>query len=104
MNSFNRMLLFAILALACLQAQDISKGSISGVVRDASGAVIPGAVVKLTSPYGDRNISQRLGGIRLLQPRGRTRLQPHRAANRIRSRNGAKFIGGGYDPVLSRAG
>jgi len=42
------------MALTCLQAQDITKGSISGVVRDASGAVVPGAAVKLSSPYGDR--------------------------------------------------
>jgi len=41
------------MALTCLQAQDITKGSIIGVVRDASGAVIPGAAVKLSSPYGD---------------------------------------------------
>ena len=43
------------MALAALQGQDISKGSIAGVVRDASGAVVPGAAVQLTSPYGDRS-------------------------------------------------
>jgi hypothetical protein len=46
-------LLLALFALVCAQAQDITKGSIVGVVRDASGAVVPGAMVKLTSPYGD---------------------------------------------------
>ena len=38
-----------------LQAQDITKGSILGMVQDPTGAVIPGATVKLTSPYGDRS-------------------------------------------------
>lgn len=47
------LLLFALAALM-LQAQDITKGSINGAVRDATGAVVPGASVKLTSPYGDR--------------------------------------------------
>ena len=36
-------------------AQDITKGSIAGVVRDPSGAVVAGAQVKLTSPYGERS-------------------------------------------------
>ncbi len=54
MTYLNRILLLALLGLACLQAQDITKGSIVGVVRDASGAVVPGAMVKLASPYGDR--------------------------------------------------
>src|SRR5580704_10460357 len=49
-----RFLVLALCILACLQAQDITKGTITGVVRDASGAVVPGAPVKLTSPYGDR--------------------------------------------------
>ncbi|HEY7303770.1 MAG TPA: TonB-dependent receptor [Bryobacteraceae bacterium] len=34
--------------------QDVTKGSIAGVVHDASGAVVSGAAVKLTSPFGDR--------------------------------------------------
>src|SRR5271165_3179825 len=54
MKYFMRSMVLALLALTCLQAQDITKGSIVGVVRDASGAVVPGATVKLTSPYGDR--------------------------------------------------
>ena len=49
-----RTLLLAMAVLVSLQAQDITKGSIAGVVRDATGAVVPGATVKLTSPYGDR--------------------------------------------------
>jgi outer membrane receptor protein involved in Fe transport len=54
MKYLNRTMILALLALSCLQAQDITKGSIAGVVRDATGAVVPGATVKLTSPYGDR--------------------------------------------------
>ena len=42
-----------VIALFCVQAQDITKGSIAGVVKDASGAVIPGVTVKLSSPNGD---------------------------------------------------
>src|SRR5947209_7057499 len=37
-----------------LSGQDITKGSISGSVRDASGAILSGVRVTLTSPYGDR--------------------------------------------------
>ena len=48
-----RILLLALFAFTFLQAQDITKGSIAGVVKDASGAVVPAATVKLTSPYGD---------------------------------------------------
>ena len=54
MKFLNRTLLLALLALTGLQAQDITKGSIAGVVRDASGAVVPAAPVKLSSPFGDR--------------------------------------------------
>jgi hypothetical protein len=50
------VLLFLVSAL-CLQAQDITKGTISGVVRDASGAVVAGARVKLESPNGDRSVT-----------------------------------------------
>jgi hypothetical protein len=35
-------------------AQDISKGSIAGVVRDATGAVVADANVTLTSPFGEK--------------------------------------------------
>jgi hypothetical protein len=37
-----------------MQAQDITKGSIAGVVRDASGAVLANTRVQLTSEYGER--------------------------------------------------
>ncbi len=53
MKYIHRSLVLALMALTCLEAQDITKGSIVGIVRDASGAVVPGATVKLTSPYGD---------------------------------------------------
>jgi hypothetical protein len=55
-------LLLALMALTCLQAQDITKGSIAGVVKDASGAVVPGAAVKLTSPFGDRDTTTNSAG------------------------------------------
>jgi len=42
------------LLLPVAVAQDISKGSIAGVVRDSSGAVIPDAAVTLSSPYGEK--------------------------------------------------
>ena len=35
-------------------AQDVSKGSITGVVRDSTGAVVPDATVTLSSPYDDK--------------------------------------------------
>ncbi len=62
MRFLNRALLLALMAFTCLQAQDITKGAISGVVRDASGAVVPGATVKLTSPYGDHTTTTNAGG------------------------------------------
>jgi hypothetical protein len=46
--------LFLGLLASALNAQDITKGAIAGIVRDPSGAVISGAVVNLSSPYGDR--------------------------------------------------
>src|SRR5579863_2794695 len=55
MKFINRTLILALLALSCMQAQDITKGSIVGVVKDATGAVVPGASVKLTSPSGDHS-------------------------------------------------
>ena len=42
------------LLLPMTVAQDISKGSIAGVVRDSTGAVIPEANVTLTSPSGEK--------------------------------------------------
>ena len=47
------MLFFVIASIVCVQAQDITKGSIAGVVRDPSSAVVVDATVKLTSPFGD---------------------------------------------------
>ncbi|HWE52573.1 MAG TPA: TonB-dependent receptor, partial [Bryobacteraceae bacterium] len=35
-------------------SQDITKGSIGGAVKDPSGAVVSGAKVALTSPFGDK--------------------------------------------------
>jgi hypothetical protein len=55
MKYFSRTVLLALFAIAFVQAQDITKGSIAGVVHDATGAVVPAATVKLTSPYGDRS-------------------------------------------------
>jgi hypothetical protein len=49
-----RLFLAALLVLAA-QAQDITKGSIAGVVRDASGAVLPNVKIRLGSQYGDRS-------------------------------------------------
>ena len=56
MNSIKYLvlLLVGVLAASALLGQDITKGSIAGVVRDASGAVIPNVTVRLDSPYGDR--------------------------------------------------
>ncbi len=62
MRYLNRTLVLALLALAGLQAQDITRGSITGVVHDATGAVVPGAPVKLTSPFGDRQTTSNSGG------------------------------------------
>src|ERR1700733_1563501 len=63
MRYINRILILALFALACLQAQDITKGSITGVVRDATGAVVPGAPVKPSSPYGDRATTTNSAGV-----------------------------------------
>ncbi len=57
-NRFSKLpSLFYVLLLALSAsgwAQDITKGSITGVVHDASGAVVSNAKVSLTSPFGDR--------------------------------------------------
>lgn len=58
MNAMFKRYLTILLALAfwggVSKSQDITKGSISGVVRDASGAVVAQARVHLSSPNGDR--------------------------------------------------
>src|SRR5207249_3110064 len=55
-------LCFGVLALSSLQAQDISKGSIAGVIRDPSGGVIPDTKVTLSSPYGERSATTNVSG------------------------------------------
>jgi Carboxypeptidase regulatory-like domain/TonB-dependent Receptor Plug Domain len=45
-----------------IQAQDITKGSIVGVVRDASGSTVPGATVNLNSPFGDHTTTTNAAG------------------------------------------
>jgi hypothetical protein len=42
--------LLLLLFVVVLQGQDITKGTIAGVVRDPTGAVVPNVTVKLTSP------------------------------------------------------
>ncbi len=61
---FKRLPLLFLLAalLVSLSAQDITKGSLSGVVRDATGAVVPNAKVSLTSPFGDRSANTSASG------------------------------------------
>src|SRR6266404_9242353 len=63
MKFLSRIIVLAALALTCLNAQDVTKGSISGVVHDSSGAVVPGATVKLMSPYGDRSTTTNAAGV-----------------------------------------
>src|ERR1700682_1363120 len=46
--------LMAALLAPMAGAQDITRGSIGGVVRDATGAVVADATVTLTSPYGEK--------------------------------------------------
>src|ERR1700730_16823868 len=46
--------LMAALLVSTAGAQDISKGSIAGVVRDATGAVVTDAAVTLSSPTGEK--------------------------------------------------
>jgi Carboxypeptidase regulatory-like domain/TonB-dependent Receptor Plug Domain len=66
-NSMLKRYLTIFLALAfwggVSKSQDITKGSISGVVRDPSGAVVAGATVRLSSPNGNRDtVTDSLGG------------------------------------------
>jgi hypothetical protein len=64
-NWYSRsVVLLAVLALTCasILAQDITRGSLAGVVRDQTGAVVAGATVKLSSPSGDRETSTGPGG------------------------------------------
>jgi len=48
-----RLFFAALLVLAAL-AQDITKGSIAGVVRDVTGAVLPNVKVRVSSQFGER--------------------------------------------------
>jgi hypothetical protein len=45
-----------------LQGQDLSKGALTGVVRDVSGAALPDVTVTLQSPFGDRTVQTGPGG------------------------------------------
>lgn len=56
------LLMLLVGLFSSVQAQDITKGSIAGVVKDASGAVIPNATVQLTSPFGDRSTGTNSAG------------------------------------------
>lgn len=62
MTFVKRTWVLAFFALMSLHAQDITKGSITGVVHDPTGAVVPAAQVKLTSPYGDHTTTTNGGG------------------------------------------
>ena len=46
--------LMVALLVTTAGAQDVSKGSIAGVVRDATGSVVPDATVTLSSPTGEK--------------------------------------------------
>jgi hypothetical protein len=59
----HRTLLLALLAFTTMQAQDVTKGNITGIVKDPSGMVIPAATVKLSSPYGDKSTTTDGGGV-----------------------------------------
>lgn len=56
------LLCVATLLVVSLNAQDITKGSIAGVVKDATGAVVPGANITLASPYGTRSTTSGQAG------------------------------------------
>ena len=63
MKYLHKALLLALLAFTTMQAQDVTKGDITGIVKDPSGMVIPGATVKLSSPYGDKSTTTDGGGV-----------------------------------------
>jgi carboxypeptidase family protein len=69
MNAIRRSYLTVFLGLGVLAglitAQDITKGSISGVVRDSSGAAVAGTRAHLSSPNGDRDTMTDSGGVYL---------------------------------------
>lgn len=55
--------LFLIFCFAAfVQAQDITKGSIAGVVRDATGSVVSGAKVDLAGPFGQKTTTSDSNG------------------------------------------
>ena len=56
------LLIAGAFSFGTLFAQDISRGSIAGVVRDPSGAVIQGATVTLSSPFGSRSTTTGAAG------------------------------------------
>ncbi|HXE74022.1 MAG TPA: TonB-dependent receptor [Candidatus Xenobia bacterium] len=61
--------LFLALALAVpttVWAQAVSKGSIQGTVEDATGAVVPGAKVTVTSSFGTREVTTEADGTFLI--------------------------------------
>ena len=63
MKYFHRTLLLALVAFTTMQAQDITKGSIAGVVTDPTGAAVFNAKVALTGPFGDKTaLTDTLGG------------------------------------------
>jgi hypothetical protein len=55
------VLMVALLA-PMTEAQDVSKGSIGGVVRDATGAVVTDATVTLSSPTGEKKTKTNSSG------------------------------------------
>ncbi|HTA41483.1 MAG TPA: carboxypeptidase regulatory-like domain-containing protein, partial [Bryobacteraceae bacterium] len=59
---FTGTLALSILFVASLPGQDITKGSLVGVVHDPMAMVVSGASVKLTSPYGDRTTTTNAAG------------------------------------------
>src|SRR4051794_27880227 len=54
--------LVCLLVVGSVAAQDITRGSITGVVRDPSGGVVPGAKVTLSGPFGARSTTTGAGG------------------------------------------